>query len=143
MAAVTKYADAYYGVMPDDRLAGIPACRTGDYKADAAYDANSKVYMCKIPSGARILRIDYKTSALGAARVLDIGNATVEAKYGEAIDVSSAVSGSIIPANAVLAADEAIVFKIEGDTLPEDGELMAHVWYKMADCIEDEAAVAS
>jgi mRNA-degrading endonuclease HigB of HigAB toxin-antitoxin module len=67
----------------------------------------------------------------------------VEAKYGEAIDVSSAVSGSIIPANAVLAADEAIVFKIEGDTLPEDGELMAHVWYKMADCIEDEAAVAS
>lgn len=144
MAVSTLYADAYYGAMPDGRNAGAPHCRTGDYVVgDSALDANSTVTMFKVPSGARIVKIDYRCSALGAGRTLSIGDGTTDGKYLDAADAENAINGSIIPANAVLSADESIVFKVEGDTIPAEAEFVAHVWYKMADCIEDEAAVAS
>ena len=144
MAIETKYTDAYYGVMPDKRDAGGVVCRTGDYVVgSSALDANSMVYMCKVPEGARIMRIDYKVSALGASRTMEVGTPTDDDKYDTAVDVSSAVSGYIIPDNEVLSDDETLVFKVENGTIPAAAEFLAHVWYKMADCIADEAAVAS
>jgi hypothetical protein len=145
MAVSTLYADAYYGVKPDGLRAGVCYCRTGDYVVgNSALDANSTISLLKVPSGARISRIDYKVSALGAGRTIDIGNASDEDKYLPAANAENAMSGSIVPDNEVLSADETIVVKIEGDTCPAAAEFVAHVYYHMADgVIADEAAVAS
>lgn len=146
MAASTLYADAYYGPMLDRKDHEVKT-RIADYKADAEYDANSIVYMLRIPKGARLLSIDWSCSALGAARTLDIGNATAENTYLSAADVSTAVGGTIVAGidftDSVLSSEGYIKCKVEGASLPSAGTLRVIAKYKMTSVIADETAVAT
>lgn len=138
MAAVTVSTDAVSGnLMPDTFQAGVLMCRSAKYTATAALDANSVIKMVPVPAGARITRIDYMTTALGASRTLDIGNADTIDAYVDGDDVSSAVADSVV-LDTILAADIDVQFKILGDTLPDEAVLSCHVYYKMADNISDE-----
>lgn len=147
MAAVTKQADAYYGPMLDRKDHELKT-RIADYLSDAAYDANSVVQMVRVPSGARITSIQWSTSALGAGRTMDIGDASTVDKYLDGADVSAVVGGELLAGvdfdDEVLSADIGIQCKILGDTLPSSGELRVIVKYKMVSgVIADEEAVAS
>jgi len=75
MAAVTKQSTAVAsGLRIDDRKPGVVICRTADYEADAAYDANSVVEMVPVPKGAQILDIHTFIADAGAGRSADIGD---------------------------------------------------------------------
>ena len=146
MAASILYADAYYGPMLDRKDHEVKT-RIADYKAGAAYDANSYVKMARVPSGARILAIEWNSSALGVGRTLDIGDGSTMDKYLDGADVSAAAGGTLLAGvdfpDAVLSADGVVTFKVLGDTLPSAGVLRAVVKYKMTGVVADEDAVAS
>lgn len=138
MAAVTVNADAVYGVMPDTLEAGVVLCRSAQYVNDGAKDANSVVKMLKVPAGAKLLGIGWKSSALGTARTIDIGvDGTVD-KYVDGADVSSAATGEEVCINEDLSDDITIQIKVLGDTLPDAAQLDLNAYYKM-NVIEDES----
>lgn len=146
MAASTLYADAYYGPMLDRKDHEVKT-RIADYKAGAAYDADSVVNMVRVPSGARLLAIEWNSSALGAGRTLDIGDGSTADKYLDGADVSAATGGTLLAGvdfdDEVLSANGVIACKVLGDTLPEDGVLRVVAKYKMTGVVADEDAVAS
>lgn len=140
MAAVTVSSDAVKrGLKVEKHAAGVVLCRSAKYTNSGAKDANSVVKMVPVPAGARLLKLDYKSSALGTGRTIDIGNATTVDKYVDGANVAAAATGSAV-LDEVLSAAEDIQIKVLGDTLPDEAVLSVHVWYKMADAIEDEAS---
>jgi hypothetical protein len=126
------------GIMAARLKAGSALSRSTKYTAESALAANDIIEMIKVPKGARIMRIDYKFSAFGAGRTLDIGISTDVDKYVDGDDVSAAGSDSVI-LDEILSADTTIQAKVLGDTMPADATLSMHVYYKMADAIADEA----
>ena len=140
MAAVTDTTQAIKrGLKVDQQRAGVVYCRSAKYVNDGAKDANSIIKMVPVPAGARIVKVDYKTSALGTGVTVDIGNATTVDKYVDGANCAAAGSASSIH-DVELAADEDIQMKILGAVLPDEAVLSLHVWYKMADSIKDEIA---
>lgn len=140
MAAVTDSTSAVKnGLKIDQRRAGVVFCRSAKYTNSGAKDANSIIKMVPVPSGARIVKVDYKTSALGAGVTVDIGNATTVDKYVDGADCAAAGSASSVQ-DVELTADEDVQMKILGAALPDAAVLSVHVWYKMADSIADEEA---
>ena len=126
MAAVTKQSTAVAsGLRIDDRKPGVVICRTGDYEADAAYDANSIVQMVPVPKGAQILDIQMYISDSGAGRTFDVGDDTLVDRFFDGIDPSSGpIRKSLIPDgdaayidNYEYTADDTIDVKWLGDTL--------------------------
>ena len=139
MAAVTVSSDAVKaGVKIDGLKAGAVYCRSAKYTNSGAKDANSVVKMIPMPSGARIVRLDWKSSALGTGRTIDIGNATTVDAYVDGASVATAATGSAV-LDTTLTAAEDIQIKVLGDTLPDEAVLSVHVYYKMAASIKDEA----
>lgn len=138
MAASTVYTDAYYGAMPDLERPGVVLCRSAQYVASAELEANSVVNMLKIPAGAKLLALEWKSSALGAGRTIDIGISTDLDRYVDGADVSAAANGRVNCINEDIAAAVAIQIKVLGAALPKDAQFDINVWYKMADAIADE-----
>ncbi len=139
MAAVTVETEAVAnGLMIDQYAAGVPYCRTGKYVNSGAKDADSVIQAVIVPKGAKLVRVEYGSTALGAGRTIDIGTATTVDKYVDGADVASAATGSVI-LNETLAEDTTIQVKVLGDTLPDGAEIYVHAWYKMAGSIADEA----
>jgi len=125
------------GLMVERFKAGSVLCRSAKYTASAALAANDIIKMVPVPEGARLLRIDYKFSAFGAGRTLDIGDATTVDKFVDGDDVSAAGTDSVV-LDEVLSADAVVQAKVLGDTMPENATLSIHVYYKMAGAIADE-----
>lgn len=140
MAAETVSSEAVLrNLKVDQERAGVVYCRSAKYINDGAKDANSIVKMVPVPAGARVVKVDYKTSALGAGVTVDIGDGVTIDKYFDGADCAAAGSASSIQ-DVVLTADEDVQMKILGAALPDEAVLSLHVWYKMADSITDEAA---
>ena len=140
MAAVTDSTDAVKNsLMIDQRKAGVVYCRSAKYVNDGAKDANSIIKMVPLPSGARVIKVDYITSALDTGVTVDIGDDTTIDKYFDGADCAAAGSASAIM-DLELTPDEDVQMKILGAALPDEAVLSLHVWYKMADSIVDEEA---
>lgn len=138
MAAETVKSDAVKsGYMLETYAAGVPLVRSAKYTASSAMDANSVAQMLKLPDGARLMRMDMVFSAFGVGRTVDVGISTDIDKYFDGTDVSSAGTASVV-LDEQLSADTTIQAKVLGDTWPEDGWLSLHVYYKIAENIEDE-----
>lgn len=139
MAAVTDSALAVkVGPMVDQRRAGAVFCRSAKYTNVGAKDANSIIKMVPIPAGARVVKVDYITSALGAGVTVDIGDGTTIDKYFDGAICATAGKASSIQ-DQILTVDEDVQMKILGAALPDAAVLSLHVWYKMADSINDES----
>ncbi len=139
MAAVTVQTEAVStGLMIDQYAAGVPYCRTGSYVNSGEKDANSVVEMLIVPKGARLIKLDYGSTALGAGRTIDLGTAAADEKYVAGGNVATAATGSVI-LNEVLTEKTTIQVTVLGGSLPDGAELYVHAWYKMAGSIADEA----
>jgi len=143
MAAVTAGTTAVYAdVMPDHSVpAGIVLSRTGTYLATAALDANSIIQMVPIPKGAQVLDIILKTSALGTARTIDVGDGGDIDRFVDGGDASGAALfrlSAVAGLNHEYTADDTIDIKVLGDTFPAGGTATMIVFYKMEGGIADE-----
>ena len=140
MAAVTVQASAYNsGQMPDRREAGVVLCRSAKYVNSGAKDANSIIQMLKVPNGAKLLKLDWKCSALGTGVTIDIGTSTTVDKYVDGANAAAAATGAVNCINENISADTGIQIKILGAALPNAAQLDLNVYYKMRDAIADEA----
>jgi len=140
MAAVTESTQAVKrNLKIDQQRAGVVFCRSAKYTVAAELAANSIIKMVPIPTGARVVKVDYKTTALGTGVTVDIGDGTTIDKYFDGANCAAAGSASSIQ-DVELTADEDVQMKILGAVCPAAAILSLHVWYKMADSISDEVA---
>jgi len=147
MSAVTVQSAAVAsGLRIEDRQAGVVHCRTGEYAATAALDANSIVQMVPVPKYAQILDIQLYIGDSGEGRTFDVGDGGLVDRFFDGLDPSGGpIRKSLVPdgdaayiENYEYTADDTIDIKWLGDTLENAQKLYMNVFYKMGDTIEDE-----
>lgn len=147
MAAVTVQSTAVAsGLRVEDRMPGVVHCRTGEYEAADALDANSIIQMVPVPKYAQILDIHLLVGDSGAGRTFDVGDGNLVDRFFDGVDPSSGpIRKSLIPdgdaayiENYEYTADDTIDVKWLGDTVEKGQTVYMNVYYKMGDTIEDE-----
>lgn len=147
MAAVTVTSDAVdSGVVPDKVAAGEVLCRKAVYTNSGAKDADSIIQMVPVVDGMQIVDIKVASSALGAARTLDIGDGDDVDRFFDGLDASAAIvkeqysHGAAAGVAYEYTGNDTIDVKVLGDTLPDEAVITMLVFYKMAGAIADEDA---
>lgn len=135
--AATYTTDAFdSGLAVEGFYPGKVYCRSARYTAGSASTANDIVKMMKIPDDARLLRIDWHSSAT-IAGTFDVGNGDDVDAYIDGADPSSNTTGSqILDEQTDGEVDLQVKFLTAAPA--ENGTFTLHVYYKMAKEIDDE-----